>query len=44
MTEDRLALFDLIGQSTDDDLVRDMLAFAAGRIMDMEVASQGRLS
>jgi hypothetical protein len=26
MTEDRLALFELIDQSTDDDLVRDMLA------------------
>jgi len=37
MTEDRLALFELIDQSTDDDLVRDMLAFAAGRIMEMEV-------
>jgi putative transposase len=37
MTEDRLALFDLIDQSTDDDLARDMLAFAAGRIMEMEV-------
>jgi putative transposase len=40
MTEDRLALFDLIDQSTDDDLVRDMLAFAAGRIMEMEVEAR----
>jgi transposase-like protein len=37
MTEDRLALFDLIDQRADDDLVRDMLAFAAGRLMDLEV-------
>jgi hypothetical protein len=27
MTEDRLALFDLIDQSADSDLVRDMLAW-----------------
>lgn len=40
MTEDRLALFELIDQSTDDDLVRDMLAFAAGRIMEMEVEAR----
>jgi putative transposase len=31
MTEDRLALLELIDQSADNDLVRDMLAFAAGR-------------
>ena len=37
MTEDRLALFELIDQSADNDLVRDMLAFAAGRMMEMEV-------
>lgn len=29
MTEERLALFDLIDQRADDDLVREMLAFAA---------------
>jgi len=40
MTEDRLALFELIDQSADDDLVRDMLAFAAGRIMEMEVEAR----
>ena len=40
MTEDRLALFELIDQSTDDDLVRDMLAFAAGRIMELEVEAR----
>ena len=37
MTEDRLALFELIDQGADNDLVRDMLAFAAGRMMEMEV-------
>jgi putative transposase len=40
MTEDRMALFDLIDQSADDDLVRDMLAFAAGRMMEMEVEAR----
>jgi transposase-like protein len=40
MPEDRLALFELIDQSSDDDLVRDMLAFAAGRIMEMEVEAR----
>lgn len=43
MTEDRLALFELIDQNADNDLVRDMLAFAAGRLMEMEVeAHKGR--
>lgn len=37
MTEDRLALFDLIDQRADDDLVREMLAFAAERLMACEV-------
>jgi len=40
MTEDRLALFELIDQSTDVDLVRDMLAFAAGRMMEIEVEAR----
>ena len=31
MSEDRLALFELIDQSADNYLVRDMLAFSAGR-------------
>jgi transposase-like protein len=39
MTEKRLALFDLIEQRADDDLVRDILSFAADRIMGMEVES-----
>jgi len=37
MTEDRMALFELIDQRADDDLVRDMLAFAADRLMEHEV-------
>jgi transposase-like protein len=37
MTDERVALFDLIDQRADDDLVRDMLAFAAERLMDAEV-------
>jgi len=40
MTDDRLALFELIDQSEDSDLVRDMLAFAAGRMMEMEVEAR----
>jgi hypothetical protein len=39
MTKDRLALFELIDQST-DDLVRDMLAFAAGQVMELEVEAR----
>ena len=31
MTDDRMALVDLIEQGADSDLVRDMLAFAAER-------------
>ncbi len=37
MTDERVALFDLIEQRADDDLVRDMLAFAADRLMTAEV-------
>ena len=40
MTEDRLALFELIDQSTNDDLVHGMLAFAAGTIMEMEMEAR----
>ncbi|KJS37339.1 MAG: hypothetical protein VR74_09145 [Hyphomonas sp. BRH_c22] len=40
MTEDRLALFELIDQSTNDDLVHGMLAFAAGPIMEMETEAR----
>ncbi len=36
MTEDRMALLDLVKKGADADLVRDMLAFAADRIMEAE--------
>ena len=37
MTNDRTALLDLIEKSADADLVRAMLAFAAERLMTLEV-------
>ncbi len=37
MTNDRMALLDLIEKSADTDLVRAMLAFAAERLMALEV-------
>ncbi len=37
MTNERMALLELVEKSADADLVREMLAFAAGRIMDAEV-------
>lgn len=37
MTDDRMALIELVEKSADDDLVRDMLAFAAERLMELEV-------
>ena len=37
MTDDRMALLELIEKSADTDLVREMLAFAAERLMAMEV-------
>jgi transposase-like protein len=37
MTDDRMALLDLIEKSADADLVRAMLAFAAERLMVLEV-------
>ena len=36
MTDDRLALLELIEKQADVDLVREMLAFAADRIMEVE--------
>ena len=36
MTDERMALLDLVEKGADADLVRDMLAFAADRIMDAE--------
>jgi hypothetical protein len=37
MTEERMALIELVEKQADGDLVREMLAFAADRIMEMEV-------
>jgi putative transposase len=37
MTDDRMALLELIEKRADADLVREMLAFAAERLMDIEV-------
>jgi len=37
MTDDRMALLELVEKAADADLVREMLAFAAERIMDAEV-------
>ena len=37
MTDDRSALVELIEKRADTDLVREMLAFAAARLMDLEV-------
>src|SRR4051794_30374326 len=37
MTDDRMALFDLIEKTANADLVREMLAFAAERLMAMQV-------
>ena len=40
MTDDRMALLDLIEKRADTDLVREMLAFAAERLMDLEVEAK----
>src|ERR671929_1000123 len=37
MTDDRMALLELIEKGADADLVRELLAFAAGRLMELEV-------
>lgn len=37
MTDDRMALMELIEKGADGDLLREMLAFAAERIMELEV-------
>ena len=37
MTDERMALLELVEKEADGDLVREMLAFAAERIMEMEV-------
>ena len=40
MTDDRMALLELIEKRADTDLVREMLAFAAERLMDLEVQAR----
>jgi len=40
MTDERMALLELVEQQADCDLVREMLAFAASRIMEAEVETQ----
>ena len=40
MTDERMALIELIEKQADSDFVRDMLAFAADRIMEMEVEAE----
>jgi putative transposase len=40
MTDDRMALIELIEKRADGDLVRELLAFAAERIMELEVEAQ----
>lgn len=37
MTDDRMALMELVEKDADSDLVREMLAFAADRLMEAEV-------
>ena len=36
MTEERMALIELVEKRADGDLVREMLAFAAERIMEFD--------
>jgi transposase-like protein len=40
MTDERMTLLELVEQQADGDLVREMLAFAAGRIMEAEVETR----
>ena len=40
MTNDRMALIELVEKQADSDLVREMLAFAAERIMEAEVEAR----
>ncbi len=40
MTDDRMALLELIEKRADTDLVREMLAFAAERLMELEVEAK----
>src|SRR5215213_7680979 len=40
MTDERMALIELIEKGTDADLVRELLAFAADRLMELEVEAK----
>lgn len=40
MTDDRMALIELIEKGADSDLVREMLAFAAERLMEAEIGAR----
>jgi len=40
MTDDRMTLIELVEKQADGDLVREMLAFAAERIMEVEVEAR----
>src|SRR3546814_20188222 len=40
MTDDRMALIELIEKGADADLVRELLAFAADRMMELEVEAR----
>lgn len=40
MTDAKMALLDLVEQEADADLVREMLAFAAERMMDLEIEAK----
>jgi putative transposase len=40
MTDDRMVLVELIEQGAESDLVREMLAFAAERMMDLETEAR----
>lgn len=40
MTDAKMALLELVEQEVDADLVREMLAFAAERMMEMEIEAK----
>ena len=40
MTDDRMTLLDLVEKQADGDLVREMLVFAAERIMEVEIETR----
>ena len=42
MTDDRIALRELPGKSADADLLREMIGFAAERLMALEVQAMDR--